>query len=509
MKKQALHRCNASTLVISLVVIACIGVSIAASFQSLVPKYRGTHQSIVWQETLHGADAGVELALDTLNTWTKSNKNPDTFPWTSNSWTITDSSNYSANGERTLASASLPVIGGPNNVRVTKIAVDVYTREGTGTSPNYNPWFRIRSTARADLPGKYVSSDSRDVELRRMKLAATTSAGIPDPHVTRTVEVVVRPRYRSRRAITSVNDVILGHSTGWEVDSFDSQDTLKSSAGTTAGGIYPGSSSSKVQTNGNVASAKQNPASSPYGPLIAANGALIRGDVKTNGGDDPATAAHENVSDSSRIDQSRILSDFNEEIQAPTAPTWTTTTYSGTLPASFVTGTKASPTRYNITGNLGTFAVTAPASTTTGYIEIIVSGNLSTGSGSGAGITIPPNVYANIWVQGNVDFSNAAINSTSTSSKVASRLSVYGVSTSSSATYVSSGNGVQILTFDGPNYSATLNGTVETTGSFVVKNFLINGGGGGGVHYDEELGRSAPIDGWDVASYFEDSRGDL
>ena len=45
--------------------------------------------------------------------------------------------------------------------------------------------------------------------------------------------------------------------------------------------------------------------------------------------------------------------------------------------------------------------------------------------------------------------------------------------------------------------------------SFVVKNFLINGGGGGGFHYDEDLGRNTPIAGWDVASYLEDSRGDL
>ena len=508
MKMQALHRRNASTLIISLVVIACIGVSIAASFQSLLPKYRGTHQGIVWQEVLHGADAGADLAIDTLNTWTKTNQNPDTFPWTSNSWTITDSTNYSTNGERTLASASLPVIGGPNNVRLTKLAVDIYTREGTGTAPNYNPWFRIRSTARADLPGEEVSSDSRDVELRRMKLSAKTGTGAPDPHVTRTVEVVVRPRYRSRRAITSVNDLSLGNSSNWVVDSFDSQDTLKSNPGTTAGGVYPGSSSSKVQTNGNVANAKQNPASTPYGALISGNGAIVKGEVKTNGGDNPSTSVHENVSGSTGMDQSRILSDFGEEIPIPTAPTWASTTYSGTGPASYVTGTKASPTRYNITGGLGTFAVTAPASGT-GYIEIKIAGALSTGNGSGAGITIPPNVYATIWVGGNIDFGNGNINTTSSSSKVASHLTVYGVSTSSSATFSASGNAVQALVFDGPNYSTNLNGTVETTGSFVVKNFSISGGGNGGFHYDEELGRTTSIEGWDVASYFEDSRGDL
>ncbi len=509
MKMRTFPKNQGSTLIVVLLITACLAASVAAYFQGIVPKLRGTHQAVAWQEALHGAEAGADTVINTLNSWTASTSVPDAYPWTASGWTLTDPVNFATNGERTLAAANLPVIGGPNNVRVTKIAVDVLTREGTGLTPTANPWYRIRSTARADLPGRFVSEDPRDTELRRMKLGAKTSAGLPDPHVTRTVEIVVRPRYRSSRAITSVNDIVLGNSSNWEVDSFDSQDLLKSSPGTTAGGIYPGSGSSKIQSNGNVATAKENPASSPYGPLIAANGAVVKGEVTTNGGDDPATAAHENVSGNSGIDQSRIKSDFDEEIPVPVAPTWTSTTYTGSGPAAFLTGTKANPTRYAITGNLGTFAVTAPLATTTGYIDIIVSGNLATGNGGNAGITIPPNVYANIWVNGNIDFGNGNINSGATSSKVASRLSIFGVSTSSTATYSASGNAVQILNFNGPAYTATLSGTVDTTGSFVVKNFRINGGGNGGFHYDEALGNNAGIAGWDIASYLEDSRGDL
>ncbi|MEQ1852272.1 MAG: hypothetical protein ABMA01_11845 [Chthoniobacteraceae bacterium] len=507
MRQRIQHETRASTLIATMLVIGGLAIAIATYYQGLIPKYRGTHQGAAWHEALHGADAGADVAVNTLNTWALTTTDPTAYPWAASGWTFTDAG-FMTNGERKLSAASLPSLGGPSNVQVTSLSVDVYTREASGSPPTYNPWFRVRSTARANLPGRFVASDSRDTELRRMKLGATTAGGAPDPHVTRTVEVILRPRYRAARAITSVSDMVLGNSANWRVDSFDSGDATKSNPGTAAGGVYPGSGSPKVQTNGNVASAKQNPAATPYGPLISGNGAIVKGEVKTNGGDDPATVAKENVSGSGGMDQNRILSDFDEDIPIPTAPVWSSWTYQGASRATFATGTQASPTRYAIIGNQGSFSVTAPA-TGTGYVEIIVAGNLSTGNGGGAGITIPPNVYATIWVQGNIDFGNGNINSNAASSRVASRLTVHGVSVSPAATFTASGNANQVLAFNGPNYAATLNGTVETTGSFVVKSFRINGGGNGGFHYDEALGRNAPIVGWDVASYFEDTRGDL
>jgi hypothetical protein len=496
-----------STLIVSVLVITILVLVVSAYYQSLVPRYRGTYQASSWQEALHGAEAGVDHTIRLLNGWTSSTADPDAYPWTSNGWTTTNAT-YALNGERTLNAANLPNLGGNNRVRVVRVAVDVYTREEIGTEPTRNPWFRIRATGRADLPGKVVSPDSRDTELRRMKLSAMNGT-VPDPHVTRTVEAVMRPRYRFSRAITTVTDLALGNSNNWEVDSFDSADTGKSEPGTSAGGIYPASKPSEIQSNGGIASAEARPSSSPIGALIDGNGAVVKGDVQTFGGDDLDTVVHENVSGSQNMDQTRIKDDFDEEIPALTEPVWTTWTYQGNGPGAYLTGTKANPTRYSITSNLGTFAVTAPPAGTTGYIEIIVTGNLSTGNGGNAGITIPPNVYATIWVRGNVDFGNGEINADNSSSKVASHLSVIGTSTSASATYTASGNAEQVLTFYGPAYAATLSGTVETSGSFVVKSFRINGGGNGGFHYDEALGRAGPIAGWQVASYFEDTRGDL
>jgi len=510
---KALHKsANGSVLIFTIILVGLLALSVASYYTNLIPKFRGAYQGAAWHEALHGAEAGADYALRQLNDWIPATSDPNSYPWTANNWTITDST-YATNGERSLATASLPFLGGPSNVRVTKITADVYTREDFGANPTYNPWFRIRSTARADLPGKSVSADSRDIALRRMKLAAKTGGGADDPHVTRTVEIIARPRYTFSRAITAVNNMSLGRSSGWQVDSFDSTDTAKSIPGTSAGGYYPGVGHAEVQSNGGIASAKANPAWSPYGPLIDGNGANVLGDVQTNGGDNPNTTAFENVSGSSGMDQTRIFSNFNEDILTPVAPTWSSWTYQGPAPASFTTGTKAGPTRYAVTGNLGTFAVTPPA-TGTGYIEIIVTGNLNTGAGAGAGITIPPNVYATLWVNGNINFGNANINSNAASSNVASHLTVYGTGssgtlTSDADTFSASGNAVEILTLIAPNYLADLDGTVTTIGSFIVRNFTISGGGNGGFHYDESLGTGGPISGWEAASNFEDTRGEL
>jgi hypothetical protein len=268
--------------------------------------------------------------------------------------------------------------------------------------------------------------------------------------------------------------------------------------------VYPAGDSAKIQSNGDIASAKQNPTSSPYGPLISGNGAIVKGSVQTNGGDDPSTTVLENVSGSGGMDQSRITSDFNQDIPLPVAPTWTSWTYQGANPPSYLTGTQASPNRYAITGNLGSFAVTAPPVGTTGYIEIIVTGNLNATS-----ITIPPNVYATIWVNGNVNIGNGSINANSSSSQVATHLTVYGTGTVGTPTFTASGNATEILAFYGPNYGANLNGNVTTIGSFVVHDFTITGGGNGGFHYDEALGSIGPVAAWEVASNFEDNRADV
>ena len=489
-------------MIVALITIAIFSLVIAAVYESITPKYRSVYQGLSWQEAIHGAESGADYGLRLLNQFAGTTKDPESYDWTGNQWTYSNAS-YTNNGERTLAAASLPVLGGPGNVAVTRLAVDVYTRDSAAP---YNPWFRIRSTARADLPGRYVSADKRDAALRRMKLGAT-SAGTSAPFVTRTVELVARPRFRFSRAITTALDMTLGNSANWSVDSFDSTDTAHSDPGTMAGGLYPSSAGERL-ANGSVATLKPLPAGVTYGSLIDGNGATVAGDVLTAGGDDPGTAAHENVSGSDGMDQTRIHDDFDDDIPPVAEPVWSFVSANPAGNTNFATGTSPSTrTRYIINGNLGAFAVTAPAAGSTGYIEILVNGNLDIGNGRGANVVIPPNVYATLYVDGNIDFGNGTVNSDAASSQVASHLTVYGVH--DTGTYTASGNAVEILSFYGPNYAVTLSGTVTTVGSIVSKSFGINGGGNGGFHYDEALGRSGDIAGWVVASYFDDARTDL
>src|ERR1043166_7817938 len=177
-----------SVLIITMIFVGALALSVAAYYRNLIPKFRATYQGAAWHEALHGAEGGADYAINILNGWALDGLDPVNFPWTSSNWSYTNST-YVTNGELSLAASVLPVLGGTSNVRVTKVTADVYTRENVGSPASYNPWYRIRSTARADLPGKYVSADSRDVQLRRMKLAAKTATGADDPHVTRTVEV--------------------------------------------------------------------------------------------------------------------------------------------------------------------------------------------------------------------------------------------------------------------------------------------------------------------------------
>lgn len=491
-----------STLIVAVLTIAVCSLIVGSLFQALLPRYRSVYQGANWQEALQGAEAGINFAQNTLDQFALSVPNPTAYDWTGNGWSFTDPT-YSLNGERTLATASLPVMGGQNNIVVTSLAIDVYTRSST---PPNAPWFRIRSTARADLPGRFVSADKRDVELRRMKLGAKKN-GNDDPHVTRTVEAIAKPRFRFSRAITTALDLTLANSANWLVDSFDSSDTNKSDAGTLAGGVYP-STQAKRQSNGGIATLKPEPAGVTYGPLISGNGATVNGDVQTVGGDNPGTIPHENVSGNGGMNQNRIFDNFDDEIPPMPKPSWASSTPPPAGNTGFLTGTAASPKRYIINGNLGAFAVTAPAAGTTGYVEILVNGNLSIGSGNGAKVVIPPNVYATTFVDGNIDFGNGTVNADASSSQVAANLKVYGVSSFGIPTYSASGNAVQILAFYGPTYAASLNGTVTTIGSMVAKSFSISGGGTGGFHYDEALSKGGDIAGWSIASYFEDARAD-
>ena len=489
------HSRNGGTLLVVIFTFVICSLLIGVYLQTLIPKYRGARQAACWRDALQAAEAGANHGIHELNELAASSGDTGSYPWASKGWSLVDSV-FNLNGERILDAANLPLLGGSSNTGVARLSVDVYTREPTAP---YHPWFRIRSTGRAMLPDRYLSGDRRDGRLRRMKLASAA------PHLTRTVEVILKPRHRFGRAITTVKGVTLSNSTNWRLDSFDSNDAGKSDPGTSAGGIYP-SDPAKRGRNGNIASAETLPSDRPYGALIFANGAQVMGQVQTVGGDDPATPERENVAGSSAMDQSRIRDDFDDDVPSARTPSWLLPLPAPLGNTNFVTGSAATPTRYVVAFDLASFAVLPALAGTTGYVEILVNGNLDLGNGANAKIVIPSNVKATVYVKGNIDLGQGKVNAGDGSSKVASHLTIFGLSTSANATF-SASRAEQILSFYGPTYDVTLGGDVTMTGAMVAKSFQVNLGGGGGFHYDEALGRTGDIVGWVMVSYFEDSRG--
>jgi hypothetical protein len=146
-------------------------------------------------------------------------------------------------------------------------------------------------------------------------------------------------------------------------------------------------------------------------------------------------------------------------------------------------------------------------------VEIYIDANLIL---SGGGITIPPNVYASVYVNGNIDFKNQDINYASGSSRIPGNLLIYGVSTDPNARVDSAGNGHICAAFYGPQYAGHLDGNTEIIGGFVLNTYDTQGGGGSGgdsvgagFHYDEAMGVVGPVQQYRAVSYFEDFRKDI
>jgi hypothetical protein len=354
----------------------------------------------------------------------------------------------------------------------------------------------------------------RRLSLRSMRpsLAANdvlTTSTVPFPNASRIAEVIARPVTPFTRAIETEDSLILGNSNGWQVNSYDSDDTNKSN-----NGLYPGDSSPKIQSNGDIASNKRNPDASPYGPLITANGATVLGSVSTNGGDNPNTTAFENISGAGGIDTTRIDSEFSGGLDAPPVPT--VASYA-MKPSGYQSGTafpaSGSPSSdiyyrvYTTDPALGSFAVSG-----TGRITIFIDGNWNLGNGNGAYVTIPPSVNATIYVKGDVNFGNGLVNMNAASSKKPGNLMIYGIpdpnpdGTLPARSLSSNGNPEIAAAFYGPSYRAIFRGTAEWYGAIAAYSYQITGGGNGGFHYDEALGGAGFIKKFLIYSHYEDSR---
>lgn len=527
------RRETGAALIAAIIVIGILAAVAGTVLMTAVPAYRSTYHASAWQEAKLAADAGIDLGMAAIQ---RSLPDPNLYTWPE--WTLQDGTTpvpAGSNGVRVLTpSPDLLVHTGDGSTRpsIVRVEVDIITRDD---NVSRNPWFRIRATGAADIASPQLGLDKRDAFLRRISTQ--------NRRVTRTVEVLARPVYLWEYALKTSGKITLGGGTDWKIDSYDSRySTLTDLHRGSVNGMYDISLSGAF---GSIASNWTRPANSPYGVLIDAEGALVRGEVETRGGDDPNTTQFENVEEYDRIDPTRISSDFEETLLPPENPKapaltdeakknviritdplpWVTGQYLTSTPANFsaTAGSPGSsvsnPVRIMLapTGGKSQTGFTVPAppagNTQPRFVEVYIDANLTIPN---TGIVIPPNVHAKVFVNGNIDFSNRDVNYSATSSRVPGNLQMFGVSTSPAAGVNSSGNGHIVGVFYGPQYAGNLDGNTEILGGFVLKTYNIAGGGGSGgdsigagFHYDEALGVVGPIQEYKTVSYFEDSRKDV
>jgi hypothetical protein len=509
------------TLALSLIVLTMLALMAAHTLRRVEPKLRMAYQTAGWQEARLSAEAGIDVAMGELSR-NATNGN-------AGSWTGWKQDNGGIVGPAlastlSLVNSVLSLLGNATRVSQPIFLDNLKVSGATGFDsevdvqlwavyPNGSPqgrWFRIRSMATCALPSPtYTAPDSLDVPLCRYSLRTMRpqlkkdDVGSPTtmrmPSASRTIEVLVEPILPFELAIFTSEDLTLGSSGTWRVDSYDSRDPLKSAPD----GTYPGRTSPLVQTNGNIASNLSRAPDSLYGPLIAARGTEVLGTVATNGGDDPATEEHENVSGAINIQPACIRADFYRDMPVPVRPSAGLFLPAPLLGLPFIPGPEAAPTQYLVGGNLGGFTV-APLAGVKGAVTIFVNGDLDVASG---GITIPPGITAQIYVRGNIDFHGQPINTGPGSSHHPAQLIIYGEdSHGDRRTLRASGDATISAAFYGPHYEVRLSGNVDWCGSSASRSFEMQSGGTGGFHYDEALGTFGNPISFRIARYVEDVR---
>ena len=471
---------EASVLVLALFAIAIMSIFLASTLLTSQNEYHVVTQAASWQEAIHGAEGGVDLAMAALNSgqwanWqTASGVPPRTAPST-----VTATAALAAPFPGTYNFQTVTLSHGGEGNQTVAFFVTIDAPTTLSTAP-YGQWMRIRAVATTTLPGSpEVSLVPEDSALRRMSFFTNRDTGQPitTPQASRFVEAIAR-RNGGSHAIILQKQITMG---GGVIDSFDSSDATKSTLS-----LYD---VNKRQSHGDVAMA--NSANATFG------GANVYGNVYYNGQVPTGTTnVHGTLTPAYTTTFDPVLAPSSSSWQ-PTDPTVTAITGSTVLTA----GTQSNPARYKVSqlsvGGGQVLTINPPTGGGEGYIEIWVTGGLTT---SGSGIVMQmPGVHSTYYVQGDITMSGGSfINK----SNIAANLTIDGVDPAAGTTkkMTVSGSGDFIGVINAPNFDFTISGQGEYSGSLI--GHTINLSGGAGFHYDEALAKASTT--YSVASWFED-----
>jgi hypothetical protein len=484
-----------SVLMVAMMTITILTMICATSLYVTSQNSTVGMQTAAWQQSLTGAETGVDLAIAALNNGAWSNwrsvtaaSPPSAEPSPAPTVVPTgppDSSHYNL-----LPSSAYPLTM-PTPCEGATIVTNWVTIDTGGMLPgqdtNGKQWYRIRSTGQANLvsPAR-VSSNKLDSDLRNtigLRFNRKASAGTMNTlGPSRSIEVILQPVVGGgwARAVTLKNSFNM--SGGGIIDSFDSSNPFMST-----GGAYD---VTKRQSHGDVGTL--NSTSSDLKSTFVYGGLSYSG---------PAVKNATNV-------QGAISTPFSATISTVSAPTWSGgfTSYSAGSPpfTTVAAGTKANPLLVKVNGNFTvpggqTVTITAPNSgTDNNYVIFWVTGTYTT-SGSGM-ISQAAGVNATWYVGGDMTTSGGSYNNLSGR---AANVSFIGYGPAASKATIS-GSGAFVGTLNMPNYDMTISGTGALTGAIISNSLLISGGAS--IHYDQALASSSSTVGnYAFASWFEDN----
>ncbi len=413
-------------MVIVLLMVCVLSVVAGSLLLTTTSRYHTTFQSASWQESIVGAEAGIDLAMNELRkritqganaafvtNWTT--KNPTgtayanyghAFPTSNLPYTL---SIHAGEGNNAMQARVYVDVPGSNATPTANFAIPPDSSSGTFISQLDNPslrdpdgvdrsrwWYRIRSLGTAGLSGQPVANLQKlDNQLRRFSFYTDWRTGRPvsSPQVSRMVEITAQPMTNFRNALMADKTINLSNMDVL-IDSYDSSK-----------GLY---STSNVGTIGNIAT---------NGQLINANNATVNGNAMTNNG---------TVNGANQV-SGQQSSNFYQELTPVTPatlnPAWSSVPDGGTVTAdtSYTASTDSTnPTLVRLDGinlpDTATISVNGPASTSTtadgvtatpSYIKIYVQGDITTMGSSQ--IVFAPNVNAIVYFTGNVNLQGNGI----------------------------------------------------------------------------------------------------
>jgi len=414
-------------LVIAVIFSALVGLALVAYLSMLKSQHTFTHRSKVWNDCIPLCEAGIEEALAHINY-------RDTTTFGMNGW------GFGANAYHK----------------------ELNLNDGT-----------VRVAISNDMPPTIFVNGSLRAPLSSLS------------DLTRTIRVGTRTNQLFPYAILAKGRIIC-NSAGGRVDSYDSNDPLKS----TLRRYDPlkAGDQAHVATVSTMASAIEIGTLSLYGYAGTGPG----GTVTLNSGNVGSTLFNDNPLNDGKIETGHVVDDINVYIPDPTLPS----NFGGALPPGG--GNNGTTTNYTYILSAGNWTLsslklgTGQRMLVTGDARLLVTGStLISGSSE---IIIAPGGKLQFYTTGDVDIKGNVNNA-----GVAKDFSLVGLKGCNAITY--SGMASYVGTVNAPQADVTVTGGSAFYGAIIANTAKITGGLS--VHYDEALKTAPPEGRFLVVSYEE------